>query len=613
MRRLPDALFGRARQYVNGEIEPVRPADAATVVLLRDHPREGLQVYLLRRARSMSFAAGMHAFPGGGVDPRDADRAIGWSGPSPAAWADTFTVDEPLARALVCAAVRETFEETGVLLAGAGPEMVVADTRGPGWSADRAGLVDRSLAFVDLLHRRGLVLRSDLLRAWAHWVTPEFEPRRYDTRFFVAALPRGQQARDLGGESDQAAWVRPAEAFAAHRRGEMAMMLPTAVTLSELAEFGSVTQVLARPRTPRLRMPAVRVEGDAGEGSGEGSGEGTAYLVLPDTVEDPGGPLDPALDPALDPPAGPAGTGATIVETAARATRAEEEAMAGRIDGSGSPRARCVLAPNPSPMTLDGTNTWLLAEPAGRRAVVVDPGPDDEGHLARVVASARERDLRVALVLLTHAHPDHSAGARRLAELTGAPVRALDPAHQLGDEGLVEGEVVALDGLEIRVLETPGHSDDSLSFLVPADGVLLTGDTVLGRGTAMVSGSGGLGDYLDSLRRLHDLAASHPVGSLLPGHGPILADPVAALDAYLAHRRERLEQVEAALAAGARGPAEVVRHVYADLDPALWPAAEESVRAQLDYLGRRGAPGTPGAPGAPGAPGTPGTLPAEGE
>ena len=253
-------------------------------------------------------------------------------------------------------------------------------------------------------------------------------------------------------------------------------------------------------------------------------------------------------------------------------------------DGMGTARARCVLAPNPSPMTLDGTNTWLIAEPGSSSVVVVDPGPDDEDHLGRVHAAAAAGDRRVAKILLTHGHPDHSEGAARLAALTGAPVQAADPAHRLGPEGLADGDVVTAAGCELRVAASPGHSADSVCLLLPADGALFTGDTVLGRGTTVIAGDGNLGDYLRTLGRLRDLAETRGVGLLLPGHGPMLADPLGTLDYYLSHRAERLDQVRSALAAGARTPAEIVAMIYTDVDRSVWPAAEWSVRAQLDYL-----------------------------
>jgi glyoxylase-like metal-dependent hydrolase (beta-lactamase superfamily II) len=254
------------------------------------------------------------------------------------------------------------------------------------------------------------------------------------------------------------------------------------------------------------------------------------------------------------------------------------------IDGSGSDRARCVLAPNPSLMTLDGTNTWLVAEPGSTTAIVIDPGPDDEAHLQRICAVAAGQGQRVADIVLTHRHLDHSAGAPRLAELTRAPVRAVDPAHRLGSEGLAAGDVLDSAGCELRVITTPGHTSDSVSLSIPADGVVLTGDTVLGRGTAVISDDGSLGDYLDSLRRLRALAEETGLRSLLPGHGPLLADPAGVLDFYLAHRAERLDEVRGALAAGDHNPAEIVARVYAAVDRALWPFAESSVRAQLRYL-----------------------------
>ncbi len=244
--------------------------------------------------------------------------------------------------------------------------------------------------------------------------------------------------------------------------------------------------------------------------------------------------------------------------------------------------AAVLLAQNPSIMTLEGTNTWLLRAPDASASVVVDPGPDDETHLRRVLDCGP-----VAEVLLTHRHLDHSAGARRFAELAGGvPVHALDPEFRLGSEGLAGGDVVRAAGLDIRVLATPGHTSDSLSFLIADDSgtAVLTGDTVLGRGTTVVAHPDGrLGDYLTSLHSLAELA---PGTVVLPGHGPELPDAGEVARAYLAHREQRLDQVRAALAdlGPAASPRQVVERVYADVDQALWPAAELSVRAQLEYL-----------------------------
>jgi glyoxylase-like metal-dependent hydrolase (beta-lactamase superfamily II) len=252
-----------------------------------------------------------------------------------------------------------------------------------------------------------------------------------------------------------------------------------------------------------------------------------------------------------------------------------------------TPLAAVVLAANPGPMTLDGTNTWVLRSDPGRPAIVVDPGPLDEAHLTAVAALGP-----ISAILLTHRHLDHSAGARRLHELTGADVRALDPEQRIGSEGLGEGDVVAGDGLELRVWATPGHTADSLSFVLAGAGAqpaVLTGDTILGRGTAVVAEpDGDLGDYLTSLHRLAELGAM----TVLPGHGPELVSAGEVAQAYLAHRAQRLDQVRSAIERldldhNDSGIArQIVEDVYADVNPVLWPAAEQSVRAQLAYLRR---------------------------
>ncbi|MEU8574824.1 MBL fold metallo-hydrolase [Streptomyces asoensis] len=261
----------------------------------------------------------------------------------------------------------------------------------------------------------------------------------------------------------------------------------------------------------------------------------------------------------------------------------------GVLSGRATAHAVNVLAPNASAMTLDGTNTWLVSEPDSDLAVVIDPGPLDEGHLRAVVDTAERAGKRVALTLLTHGHPDHAEGAVRFAGLTGTKVRALDPALRLGDEGLAAGNVITVGGLELRVVPTPGHTADSLCFHLPADRAVLTGDTILGRGTTVVAHPDGrLGDYLDTLRRLRSLTVDDGVHTVLPGHGPVLEDAQGAVEFYLAHRAHRLAQVETAVEDGYTTPAEVVAHVYADVDRSLWPAAELSVRAQLEYLKEHG-------------------------
>jgi 8-oxo-dGTP pyrophosphatase MutT (NUDIX family) len=300
--RLPSALAGHARDVLAGRVPPAVPRDAATVMLLRSEPpaqpappaagqpaaagrppaagqpggpEPGIEVYMLRRKSSMAFAPGAFVFPGGSVDARDADEDVAWAGPDIATWGRVFDAPDDLARALVCAAVRETFEESGVLLAGPSAETVVADISGDDWEADRNALLDRSVSLAELLARRHLVLRADLLRPWSRWITPVAEKRRFDARFFAAALPPGQRTRDVGGEAAQVAWVRPADAIAAGRNKEIVLWPPTAVTLAELASCGTVATALAVPRQVRPLLPEITLT------------EGTPWLTVPGEQEYP--------------------------------------------------------------------------------------------------------------------------------------------------------------------------------------------------------------------------------------------------------------------------------------------------------------------------------------
>lgn len=241
--------------------------------------------------------------------------------------------------------------------------------------------------------------------------------------------------------------------------------------------------------------------------------------------------------------------------------------------------ASVLLCDNPGPMTLEGTNTWVLRGPRSDEIVVVDPGPDDDAHITRVAGLGR-----IALVLISHRHGDHTDGIERLAAATGAVVRAVGSGFLRGLGGpLTDGERIDAAGLRIRVMATPGHTSDSLCFVL--DDAVLTADTVLGRGTTVIDDEdGSLEDYLESLRRLQGLGGR----VVLPGHGPSLGDLPAVTAMYLAHREERLEQVRRALdtLGESATPRQVVEHVYADVDQKLWDAAESSVRAQLAYLRR---------------------------
>ncbi|WP_405101075.1 NUDIX hydrolase [Micromonospora sp. NBC_01412] len=257
----PPALVEHARRFRAEGGPPARPRVSATVLLLRPAGAD-FEVYVIRRVAAMVFG-GVYAFPGGGVDPSDSQAHLDWAGPEPAAWAGRLGVEPDAAQAVVCAAAREVFEESGVLLAGPDAATVVGDVSGDDWEAARQDLEARRRGFADLLAGRGLTLRSDLLLPWSRWITPEFEPRRFDTYFFVALLPQGQRTRDVSGEADHTMWVRPADALARAEAGELTMLPPTLVTLAQVAAAGdlagvaraSATRDAATPITPRLDLP----------------------------------------------------------------------------------------------------------------------------------------------------------------------------------------------------------------------------------------------------------------------------------------------------------------------------------------------------------------------
>jgi 8-oxo-dGTP pyrophosphatase MutT (NUDIX family) len=305
-----EKLAARLADLEAGRITPAPPRDAATVMVLRSterppealegyggsSPREtsldvapdtmapfavgrDIQVLMLRRTAAMKFAPGAYVFPGGSVDPADYGAEAGWQGPSPAEFGAMLGASPEVARALVCAAVRETFEEAGVLLAGTPGGGPLAAPSGPSWEADRMAVATGTLPLAELLARRGLVLRADLLVPWARWITPEGEPRRFDARFFAAALPDGQEAVGHEAEADHVAWLRPADAIAAAKAGELSLLPPTAATLGEFAAAAAagagLADILGTRRVIAPVQPRLVLE------------DGAAWLVIPDEVEYP--------------------------------------------------------------------------------------------------------------------------------------------------------------------------------------------------------------------------------------------------------------------------------------------------------------------------------------
>ena len=506
---------------------------AASVVLVRDTPG-GLEVYLQHRHSRMPFAASMAVFPGGRVDPADAVAAAEASGAGPSSAGTSLTnpsaagasaVESSAAGASIPAspAAGASAAGTSLLSPPAARPTPAGTTARPQLAVDPI----RACAVRETLEETGVTLRVDDLVPWAHWITPHIEPLRYDTHFFLAALPAGEEPQDISGETDRADWSTPQAALAAADRGDLALMPPTRSILLELADASSVAELLA---------------------------------IATDRV----------IEPVL-PRLGRAGDGWTFGYPRRRGDA-----------GSG---LRVILAPNPGPMTLDGTNTWIVGDPRRGAPIVIDPGPLNDDHLTAIMTTCGRA---ISTILLTHRHADHAEAAAELAARAGCGVRAADPRLQIGPDGLADGDVLEAPGVRLLARTTPGHTSDSISLLCTgADGVnrVLTGDMVLGRGTTVITfPDGDLAAYFDSLRLLVDLVRSNDVVELLPGHGPRVPDPLGWLDYYRRHREERLDQVRAALEAGDRTAADVVARVYADVDRALWPAAEQSVRAQLAYL-----------------------------
>ena len=414
-------------------------------------------------------------------------------------------------------------------------DSVVADTTSDDWEADRHALLDRSVSLAELLGRRSLVLRADLLRPWSRWITPVVEPRRFDTRFFAAALPAGQRTRDVGGEASEVAWVTPAKALQDWERGEIRLFPPTAVTLSELAACGDVDTALAGPRAGRPDHPRGPAAG----------GRGLADGAWPERA--------------------PARAGRPGVTRGHCRSQPRSDRRIRQQPGPVRPRAE--------PVADDARRDQHLAD---RRAGFADRHRDRPGAGRRGAPPAHLRHRRRAWPAGRRHRADPPArrslcgraAAGRADRRAGARGRPSPPARQRGPDRTAMSWTAP--AASCASSPRPATRPTRSACRSRPTASVLTGDTVLGRGTAVISDDGSLGDYLDSLRRLRALAESTDLRQLLPGHGPLLADPAGVLDFYLAHRAERLDEVRAALAAGDRDPAAIVARVYADVDRALW-------------------------------------------
>jgi recombination protein RecT len=544
----------RPSQLLHPPRPPVPALPAATVLLLRDGA-QGLEVLMTRRSTKASFAPGAYVFPGGGIDPLDAQ--------SHAAAARRATQsDEQLTQAI--AAIRESFEELGVLLARH-PDGRWAD-------ADDIAALDRHAPFAAQCQARGLQLATDGVFTLARWITDRDLPKRFDVPFLVARMPEGQTPVADEAEQFEPQWVRPQEALERHAAGGFFMIFPTIRTLQRLAQFARADDVLAAcavseaplwtscPRAGLLAGKEARYMEDE-------MPFGELALVCPD------GQIAHALDWQSERPV-------QLLKNVQRLT-----------------------APNPGVMTGPGTNSYLVGDPA-TGYIAIDPGPADAEHLERLWRAAGG-DIR--MIVCTHSHPDHSPGAAPLQQMCQRAGRAAPPILGLPsaptaradsqftpDRSLSNDERLTLTGkgLEgeithtLQVVHTPGHAANHVCLLLREDGLLFSGDHILNGSTTIINPpDGNMADYLDALDRLDALCAEHGVDFILPAHGHVLGEARAAIAQLKGHRLAREAKVIAAMQALPEGTVEQwVELAYADVPPRMWPLAQRSLIAHVERI-----------------------------
>ena len=555
----------RPSQLLHPHREPVATRPAATVLLLRDTPDNGgLEVLMTRRSGTASFAPGAYVFPGGGIDALDAS-------PETHAAADRRPAQGDLHLTQAIAAIRESFEELGVLLA--------RHTGGPrkGLMADAHDIaaINRHQPFAAQCTARGLRLAADSVYLLAHWTGDRDLPRRFEVPFLVARMPEGQEPVADETEQFEPVWVRPADALARHEAGQFFMIYPTIRTLQRLAKFDATQAVLdavAHEQPLWVSCPRAGLLGGTEARYMEDEMPfGELALVCPDgqIVH----PLDWQTERAVP-----------LLRNVQRLT-----------------------APNPGVMTGPGTNSYLVGDPA-TGFIAIDPGPADAEHLDKLWRAAGG-DIR--MIVCTHSHPDHSPGAAPLQALCVQAGRAAPPILGLPsaptaraasaftpDRALQNNELLALSGQApdgkithtLQVIHTPGHAANHLCLLLQEDGLLFSGDHILNGSTTVIDPpDGNMADYLDSLDRLDALCAEHSVEFILPAHGHVLGGPIngarSAIAKLKAHRLAREAKVLAAMQALPDGSMEDwVQHAYDDVPPRMWPVAQRSLLAHVERI-----------------------------
>lgn len=536
---------------------PVPPRPAATLLLLRDGA-QGLELLMTRRSAQARFAPGAYVFPGGAID--EADHAAVRDG----AGVRLRPQQDAASAAAMLAAVREAFEELGIVLA--------RDASGRWVAPDVAAGLRRHDPLLPQCIALGLTLALDEVHWLAHWITDRDLPVRFDVPFFVAPMPPGQLPQADGCEQFEPLWVKPADALRRHEAGDFPMVYPTVRTLQHLQPYASAQALLAecaQQGAPRwVSCPrAGWLGGQEARFMEHEPAYGELELVAPD------GQLVHRLDWRHDEPV----------------------ALLRHV--------RRLTAPNPGRMTGPGTNSYLVGEPDTGH-IVVDPGPDDTAHLRRLLAAAGGR---IEAIVCTHSHPDHAPGAYALQALCraaggpappvlGLPSAPTARAHSRWrpQRALADGERLRLAGPDgavrhtLRVLHTPGHAANHLCLLLEEDALLFSGDHILNGSTTVIDPpDGDMDAYLASLQRLRTLCEQAGVRFILPAHGHVLGDAPAAIGRLIAHRLQREAKVAAALAAHPQADLDtLVRHAYDDIAPALWPVARRSLLAHLLRLDR---------------------------
>lgn len=540
----------RPSQLLHPQREPAALRAAATVILMRDSP-QGIELLMSRRSPTASFAPGAYVFPGGGIDAADA-QAHGLAARRPA------QDDTQLTQSI--AAIRESFEELGVLLA----------RHADGRMADAADIaaIDRHKPFAAQCRDRGLTLAADQVFLLAHWITDRDLPKRFDVPFLVARMPEGQEPVADESEQFEPVWVRPAQALERHRAGGFFMIFPTVRTLERLASYANVQAVLDACTGERPLWTSCPRAGLLGGREARYMEHEPPYgelaLVCPD------GQIVHSLDWQSE-------RAVPLLRHVSRLT-----------------------ADNRGAMTGPGTNSYIVGD-AGTGYAVIDPGPADADHLARLW-QATQGDIR--LIVCTHSHPDHAPGARPLQALckTAPPILGLPsaPTARPGssfapDRALADGETLVLEegsGLRhsLRVIHTPGHAANHLCLVLLEDGLLFSGDHILNGSTTVVDPpDGDMDAYLASLDRLTAACDAHGIESILPAHGYVLGDARGAIARLKAHRLQREAKVMAAMRARPEGDLDDwVPLAYDDVPPRLWPVARRSLLAHVQRIRAHG-------------------------